>query len=45
MNCHDWLMVLLRQVLNNALEGKQYLVNDTFTLADIASYCWVVSAQ
>ncbi len=33
-----------RQVLDTALSGKDFLVGNKFSIADIASYCWVVSA-
>src|SRR6266496_5733614 len=33
----------LYTVLNNALEGKDYLVGNTYTLADIISYPWIRS--
>ena len=33
-----------RQVLDTALSGKEFLVGNKFSIADIASYCWVVSA-
>ncbi len=32
------------QVLDTALEGKRFLVGDTFSIADIASFCWVICA-
>ena len=32
------------QVLDTALSGKAFLVDNKFSIADIASYCWVVSA-
>ena len=31
----------LYTVLNNALEGKDYLVGNTYTLADAISYPWI----
>jgi glutathione S-transferase len=35
----------LYKVLDTALDGKEFLVDNKFSIADIASYCWVVSAQ
>jgi glutathione S-transferase len=35
---------IARQVLDTALSGKEFLVDNKFSIADIASYCWVVSA-
>lgn len=35
---------IARQVLDTALSGKEFLVGNKFSIADIASYCWVVSA-
>jgi glutathione S-transferase len=32
-------------VLNKRLEGREWLVGDSFTLADVASSLWVYSAQ
>jgi glutathione S-transferase len=34
----------LLQVLDTALEGKRFLVGDAFSIADIASFCWVIFA-
>jgi GSH-dependent disulfide-bond oxidoreductase len=31
----------LFEVLERGLEGKEWLVGDTFTIADIANWCWV----
>lgn len=31
-------------MLDTALEGKRFLVGDTFSIADIASFCWVICA-